>query len=413
MTTKLIDQLSLREDSSAPEQDRFFERYGLLRNPFPPSRTIIPEVLYDQETAYDQFVSLVREFLKHTTERRSMGILGGTGGGKTHFLRHCRWRLQELCRESHYRFVFVEFAAGAGKVQDIVREAFRGADTLCNDHCGADFIASLLSKLQETEDSGTILKSIQHDELRSALNKLLGGGHPGYQLPNTRGQYGAETLRELFRRWLHGGTLSQTERKHLGVFSRIATASVASRVLREMFTLAKSLQIIHGMFLCLDEIETLFTGGLRPAQYQAFLQDLRYLYDEAVKDASGYSLLVLTASTNTGANTLLNINYPVYQRLGFEQPMGVTLVPINGQLDARNFANVYIEYGHEEWKNERKAEPSSDPKTLLTDSDIMEVYDSVLRSTDSEMRKGGQVNQAPLLDAFFRKVEAKRPLSRQ
>ncbi len=412
MTMKLSEQLRLKIESPALEQDRFFDRYGLLRNPFPPSRTIIPEILYDQETAYERFVTLVSGFLRDTPERRSMGILGGTGGGKTHFLRHCRWQLEEFCRESDYRFVLVEFAAGAGKVQDIVREAFRGADTICNDHCGADFITSLLAELQKRDDSEEILKSIQHDELHSALSRLLKVSRSGYRPSNTRGQYGFETLRELFRRWLHGGTLSQTERKHLGVFLRIGTASVASRVLRETFTVARYLKIIHGMLLCLDEIETLFTG-LRPAQYQAFLQDLRYLYDEAVKDTSGYSLLVLSASTNTGANTLLNINYPVYQRLGFEQPARVTLVPIDGQLDARNFANVYIEHGHEEWSRRTNAEPCSDPKTILTDQDIREVYDSVLKSTDPDLRKVGQVNQAPLLDALFHKVEGKRLLNKQ
>ena len=35
--------------------DPFFAGYGLARNPFPPARTIIPQVLYNQEEALEKF----------------------------------------------------------------------------------------------------------------------------------------------------------------------------------------------------------------------------------------------------------------------------------------------------------------------------------------------------------------------
>lgn len=401
---RLKDLLVQPEDPWALAEDPFFERYGLLKNPFPPARTIIPEILYDQDEAWDRFASLIQEVLGDTPERRTMGILGGTGGGKTHFLRHCRWQLEETSR----RFAFVEFQAGSGKVQDLVREAFRAADALCQKTGEVDFITALVRTLA-LSPTDTVLRNVQQDDLRSALRHLMESTASDFKPMDRGGQYGFETLRDLFRRWLFGDTLNQTERKYLGVFSRISTASLAVRVLRELFTMARSLKIIVGMLLCLDEVETLFTGGLRPAQYQAFLQDLRYLYDEALRDGVGYSLLMISASTSRGADELRNVNYPVYQRLGFESEARVELSPVSGVVDARDFAYVYVEYAHSQWqKKHSNKQTQRDPKLLLSEKEIEAAYRSALASSEPELRKEGKVNQAPLLEALHRKVEDKR-----
>lgn len=406
---RLKDLFVQPESPWALAEDPFFERYGLLKNPFPPSRTIIPEILYDQDEAWDRFASLIQGVLGNTPERRAMGILGGTGGGKTHFLRHCRWQLESFCQDTFRRFVFVEFQAGSGKVQDLLREAFRAADALCQKAGEVDFITALVNALEASSSVDTVLRNVQQDDLRSALNHLMESAAPNFRPADRGGQYGFETLRDLFRRWLLGDTLSQTERKYLGVFSRIGTASLAVRVLRELFTMARSLKIIVGMLLCLDEVETLFTGGLRPAQYQAFLQDLRYLYDEALRDGVGYSLLMISASTSRGADELRNINYPVYQRLGFEGEARVELSPISGVVDARDFAYEYIEYAHSHWKEKYPREqPQRDPKSLLSEKEIEEAYRSALASSEPRLHKESKVSQAPLLEVLHRKVEDKR-----
>jgi hypothetical protein len=79
-----------------PSIDPFLATFGLARNPFPPARTIIPQILYDQQDAIEKFASAVREILQSEPQRRSIGIIGGTGGGKTHFLRHCQFLVTEF-----------------------------------------------------------------------------------------------------------------------------------------------------------------------------------------------------------------------------------------------------------------------------------------------------------------------------
>ncbi|HEY7710079.1 MAG TPA: BREX system ATP-binding domain-containing protein [Candidatus Entotheonella sp.] len=411
--SKLATLLSQPSETRMPSlEGSFFESYGVLRNPFPPNRTIIPEVLYDQAIAWQKFENLFREMvLSDHPERRAMGIIGGTGGGKTHFLRHCQWEVEDFCHQSGRRFVIAEFQAGSGKVQDIVRNTLWAADAFCRSghERGAvsesDFATAIVRALEKNDKK---LDDIQQEDLRSALRQLKRSTESDYQPDGRGGQYDFETLRDLFRRWLDGNTLTQTERKYLGVSSRVSTASMAARLLREVFTLARSLDIIEGIVLCLDEVETLFTSGQRPAKYQAFLQDLRYLYDESLRNNSGYSLLMLSASTALGAENLRDVNYPVYQRLGFEGGARAELAPISGVVDARDFAYEYIEFAHDQWEDKRSSQPSSrNPKELLSEKEIEEAYRSALAATDTTLRREGQVYQASLLDALYRKVEAK------
>ncbi|MGA7562059.1 MAG: BREX system ATP-binding domain-containing protein [Desulfobaccales bacterium] len=397
---------SLIQDLTGPQPviiDSFFESYGLIGNPFPPSRKIIPKIIHDQDDAIGKFAVLVKEVLAEKPNRRAMGILGGTGGGKTHFLRFCSWELGEFCKKHSRKFIFVEFQAGSGKVQEIVRESLRAADLLCRDEGAVDFITALVAAIVDNNDRNSILMHVQLDDLRIAITNLIKLKINNFKL----GPYDFEKLRELFRRWLHGGTLSQTERKYLGVFSRISTASYAIRVLREVLTLARLLKIFEGMMLCLDEIETLFS--LRPGQYQAFLQEIRYFYDEAVKDESGYSLLMLSASTSYGADLLRSVNYPVYQRLGFEADSKVELNPISGVVDAREFSLFYINYNHDAWREKNPDKnPINNPIDIIEEKEIEEAYRVALGVSDRKLKIEGKVNQAPLLEALYQKVEKKR-----
>ena len=180
--------------------------------------------------------------------------------------------------------------------------------------------------------------------------------------------------------------------------------------MREALTLGRLLKIFEGMMLCLDEIETLFI--LRPGQYQAFLQEIRYFYDEAVKDESGYSLLMLSASTPYGAELLSGVNYPVYQRLGFEADSKVELNPISGVVDAREFSLFYINYNHDAWKEKNPDKnPINKPKDIIEEKEIEEAYRIALGVSDRKFKIEGKVNQAPLLEALYQKVEKKREQS--
>jgi hypothetical protein len=206
-----------------------------------------------------------------------------------------------------------------------------------------------------------------------------------------------------------GATLTQTERKYLGVITRINTASMAVRVLTEAFQLARSLGLFTGVMLCLDEIETIFTRGQRPAQYQAFLQDLRFLYDEAEKFGNGYSLFLLSASTSYGASSLRNVNYPIFQRLGFDENQRIALRPIAGSEEAKKFADTYVEFERDQFQSETGEAKKRYPP-LLTDLEIEDALQIAAGSDDA--KKAGRANQAPLLEALHAKVAEKHAASR-
>ena len=386
-----------------PNADPFFSAYGLGRNPFPPNRTILPEVLYNQQHAIDRVAEAFRGVLSEAPQRRAMAVLAGTGGGKTHFLRHCRWMLESALKETPHRLVFVDFQAGSGKLQDLAREIVSAGDAFCRESGEEDFVTGLITRLRSSSDNSQ-LQQVHQDELRSALTRLLEASEVGFRPKDKAGQYDFGLLREVCRRWLVGATLSQTERRYLGVISRINTASMAVRVLTEAFRLARSLGLFHGVVLCLDEIETLFLGSQRAAQYQAFLQDLRFLYDEAEKSGSGYSLFLLSASTPYGARLLQQVNYPIFQRLGFDAAQRVQLLPISGVEDAKSFASTYVEF--ERTRFLRGQQDSQTIPELLDRAEIEEAYQAARGAADSA--KGDvTVNQAPLLDALHKKAEEK------
>lgn len=54
------------------------------------------------------------------------------------------------------------------------------------------------------------------------------------------------------------------------------------RVMTELFSLARYQGLFKGVMVCLDEIEAIFSSGVSTSRIQSFLQDLRYLFDEAV-----------------------------------------------------------------------------------------------------------------------------------
>jgi hypothetical protein len=402
---RFLEQLG--DEGGATPVDQWFEQFGMRQNPFPPNRTIIPDLMYNQEFALQQFSTVVRDVVLSTEpRRRALGVLAGTGGGKTHFLHHCRWLVEQIAERRQKRFVFVNFTAGEGRARDIVAEAFRAAD----DMSGGDFLGTLIVRLNERKDRDEILDSVEQDDLREALKLLVRASAKDFAPLGREGQYDFVRLKDTCVRWLHGGSLSATEQKYLGTFGRITTASMATRVFREAFTLARTLNVFNGVMLSLDEVETLFTGALRSTQFQGFLQDVRYMYDETVRVNRGFGFIVLAASTAQGARLLGELNYPVYQRLNFEEGNRVQLAPIGGPEEAIAFANVYTQYEHDKWLYTRGGNPSATTTPLLTDDEIVAAFRRATSGNAPDRQPGRRANQAPMLDALHKAVEAKRRL---
>jgi len=391
----------LGESPEQRDDDPFYARYGFKRNPFPAARTIIEELLYNQKTALDKFVSLVREVLSDDPQRRALGIQGGTGGGKTHFLRHCQYLMREFRQTTNRPFAVVEILAGSSSASNLVKEVLREADEAVKLSGEYDLLTALVRSCEDVRE----LDAIKQAELRNVLRLLFNASQANFVAPDRDGRMTFEPLRDLAKKWLGGAALSNTEKRHLGVFARLSSAAMMTRNMTEILAFSRKKGILFGVLLCLDEVETLFAGGYSSAKIQGYLQDLRYLFDEAVRGAEGYSLLLLAASTPQGALNLRNYNYPLFQRLSFEEGSRADLLPISDQAEVRGIADLYINYE----RTRAKLPSTKNWPDILTDEDLENAYhtattiDRTLAPT--QMRR---VNQGQLLQALHQIVESKR-----
>ena len=377
------------------QRNEFLASYGMLRNPFPPARTIYPEVIYNQETAVTKFANGIQAIVGDEIARRSLAVLGGTGQGKSHFQRHCQYEVQH----SDLPVVTVEFLAGTGSAAVLVREIYRAAD----EHVKLRGEHDLLSAVVNRCASGD-LGPVRQTDLRAALSKLVEAGKAGYVAQDMNRRFDFATLLDVCRRWVVGETLTQTEKRYLRVSSRLSSGSLIIRVMTELFALARDKDLFKGVMICLDEVEAVFSSGASTSRIQAFLQDLRYLFDEARGQTSGYSLLVVSGSTGAGATSLSNYNYPLFQRLGFEGEARIQLHHVKDHDEARRFADVYLEHEYSRFVDREGKGPGLDrARSLITDADLKRAFfgGELVETAD-------QRNQARLLEELHRIIEEKR-----
>lgn len=381
--------------SGVESKNAFLASYGMRRNPFPPARTIYPEVIYNQEDALQRFASHVAAVVGEPLARRSLAVLGGTGQGKSHFQRHC----QHEVRAHNLPVVTVEFLAGSGSAAVLVREVFRAADEHVKLVGELDLLSAVVNRIEDGA-----LGPVRQADLRAALLKLVEAGKEGYVPQDSARRFDYPTLLDVCRRWIVGDTLTQTEKRYLRVSGRLSSGSLMIRVMTELFALARQLGLFRGVMICLDELEAVFSSGVSASKVQSFLQDIRYMFDEAVGQSSGYSLLVVSGSTARGADNLRNYNYPLFQRLGFESEARSVLHQVESLEQARRFADVYLEHEREEFVRETKTQVTLDrARSLIDDDDLLRAFygPSLVPTADER-------NQARLLEELHRIVEEKR-----
>ena len=376
-------------------KNAFLASYGMRRNPFPPARTIYPEVIYNQQDALQRFAGHAAAIVGEPLSRRSLAVLGGTGQGKSHFQRHCQYEV----RAHGLPIVTVEFLAGSGSAAVLVREVFRAADECVKLVGELDLLSAVVNRINDGA-----LGPVRQSDLRAALLKLVEAGKQGYVPLDSAQRFDFQTLLDVCRRWIVGDTLTQTERRYLRVSGRLSSGSLMIRVMTELFALARQLGLFRGVMICLDELETVFSSGASTSKVQSFLQDIRYMFDEAVGQSSGYSLLMVSGSTARGADNLRNYNYPLFQRLGFESEARSVLHQVESIEQARRFADVYLEHEREEFIRETKTQVTLDKARSLIDDDNLRraFYGPSLVPTADER------NQARLLEELHRIVEEKR-----
>lgn len=391
----------MQKPASRSKMHDIFNSFGLAQNPFPPNRMIVSQVIYGQDESVTRFLTTTVDIFKsNKPQRRAIAIVAGTGGGKTHFLQYCRQAFPQVANTFGQVFVLSEFQAGSGKMLDLIRSILRDTDELCKEKNGCDFLTAIIQELN-SQCAIELLDELRIVEIATCLKTLM----RAYR-PSTKGDSSFDLVLSIARKWINAETLSQTEKRKLGVMSRISTSALAVKVLRELFSLARKLQLFQGLLLCLDEIETLFTRGLSLSQVQNFLAELRYFYDESVREDEGFDLMLLTASTTTGASNLQKVNQPIFQRFGYEKEVRLLLNQITSVGDAVEFAYNYVDYFNARWKQSNKGKPEHEPRTIVSPKEIENAF---------VMASGGGPMAAPgsLLDILYNTVQEKYGLASQ
>ena len=402
---KTLAELIGQPSGGAPANTGFLAQFGMERNPFPTARTILPAVMYNQTAALSEFASRVQAVLGDAPQKRSMAVIGGTGGGKSHFLRHCQYLFERHVKDFAHGYVSIEFLAGTNSVAQMLREVLRRADEVVKERGEYDLLAALTRGMENQDD----LSPVRQTDLKNVIQLLYRASSDNFTPPDRDRAMTFDPLRELAKRWLAGATLSATERKYLGVYSRLGTASMMTRVVTELLSFAHRRKLICGILICIDEVEAIFSGQSSSGRTQTFLQDLRYLFDEAAKGDDGYSLMIVSASTTTGTTSLRDFNYPLYQRLGFEGDQRILLEPINDLDEVMNFAREYINYEIGRASEDFKGTNLSDPDKFLSVDEYQEAYSAASSATrELSLRSAGSVNQGQLLEALHSMVEGKK-----
>jgi hypothetical protein len=402
---KTLAELIGQPSADAHARTGFLARFGMERNPFPTARTILPAVMYNQDKALREFAGRVQAIMGDAPQKRSMAVIGGTGGGKSHFLRHCQFLFEEYVKERPAGYVSIEFLAGTNSVAQMLREVLRRSDEVVKNRGEYDLLAALTGAMVSDDD----LAPVRQTDLRNVISLLYRSTQPGFVPPDRDQVMTFDPLRELAKRWLAGATLSATERKHLGVYSRLGTASMMTRVITELLAMAHRHRLIGGVLICVDEVEAIFSGQSSSGKTQAFLQDLRYLFDEAAKGDDGYSLMIVSASTNTGTTSLRDFNYPLYQRLGFEGEQRVQLEPISSLEEVKKFASEYIAYEQRRTAGGQGKTSSPSLTTFLSNDEYQEAYSIASSATrELSLKSLGSVNQGQLLEALHNVVQVKQ-----
>lgn len=392
--TSTLGSLLKEVAGSERRTSEFLAHYGMRRNPFPPARTIYAEVIYNQDEAIRKFAAGIGAVVGKDIARRSLAVLGGTGQGKSHFQRHCQFEV----RANQLPIVTVEFLAGTGSSAVLVREVFRAADEHVKLVGEYDLLSAVVNRIEENQ-----LGPIRQTDLRSALLKLVEASQEGYVPKDMYNRFDHPALMDVCRRWIVGDTLTQSEKRYLGVSGRLSSGALMVRVMTELFSLARQQNLFKGVMICLDELEAVFLSGVSTSRIQSFLQDLRYLFDEAMGQNSGYSLLVVSGSTGRGADKLRDYNYPLFQRLGFEAEARSDLHQVKDLEQARRFADVYLEHERDEFVKKTGIQISLErARSLITENDLRGAFYGQSASPTADER-----NQARLLEELHRIVEAK------
>ena len=381
MSSPNQDDLTLddvRKNLSQEMPENPYEKFCLLSNPFPTLGQFYG-ICVNQELVKGEFTRVLREFYLDS-QSKIMTMLGSTGAGKTNLLRFLEQTLKSWREPSAEKTAVTDlFTVFVEQPQGSYLEIHRQIISQLGAIFFTDFFSVVrqrkinLSKLP-AELPGTnpeLIQALVHIAQRDSGQLSLQDAS-GQQLPFLLEPQSYRILGD----WLQGVKLSAAEKRQLGnVSAEVGKSStVAIKFLSDLVKIFLHAKLFKGLIIFIDEFEEVFSGLSATSQAQ-YAQDLRNLFDSHSK---GVVFVVATAPIS---QRLQQISPALQRRLG----PGVQIAPISDETTALKYAQAYIQWGRNKFKEKMDKDVSlpSDCRNAdqiyypLTEAKIKEVYNKL------------------------------------
>lgn len=327
--------MTLKEDLSlfegTPEELNPYEKFFLLRNPFPGYGETVFDVCTNQEVIKRDFAHILQNF---SLEVKRLRINGENGAGKTNILRYFERLTDEarrIKRIKNFHPIYV-YAPGEsyfdihGQIIDKLAESFLG-DLLNTLQSNSNQIDTLSLKVKPASELLTVIRAI----IQPAT------------IPLFRQE---ERQKDTLIRWLKGQKLAAVDKKlltHDGISpADITSSSLAMRFLYGFLVVLKELNLCDGIILLFDEFEEIFEKLSRSRQSR-YAQDLRHLFD-TLKESVFFVIATIPEPSDLA-------QYPAIERR-----LGKTteLQPIDTLELAIKYASDYLNSGRDKYAADSK-----------------------------------------------------------
>lgn len=339
----------MRNTGSGSREQRLYERYGVIENPFPAAGQ--PSGHPRMEDAVDDAVEhRFRQF--ETGDRPSqVFIVEGTQGvGKTNLLNYYEEQFRDYYRDNYQddeAFIIRYYPDPEPTFDSLLKKIFQSFEQV---HFG-----NIGRKLAESDgDTRSQAKEIarSHD-VKIVLNSLEKAA---------KNDGGLQECARLASEWFVGLRILKQHREILGVSFRLDTVESRTQALHDVIYVSEKLQLLKGILLLLDELEKQ-DYSLSKTPVLRFLLSIRALIDTLPRCL--FLMLAMTPQARLRYFAML-------PALGGRLQDVVTLLPMTQSTEAIPLVNFYSTYAR------RSAQSSMKPKNPKQGSDELFASDELI-----------------------------------
>ncbi|MCI4319779.1 MAG: ATP-binding protein [Thermoplasmata archaeon] len=259
-----------------------FQRYGVIRNPFPSAAQTFDHPRLPIQGVDQRIVDAVHEFEGGENKTRVFVVEGTQGVGKTNLLNNYQRDLEDYFSKEKGFYIIKYYPDPERDFDRIVRRIFQDL--------GEVHLLKLVSALSEMSDEemGQEINSLRSYEVRVMLRKLV-EATKDQSLERSQGL-------ALALQWLTGLRLLNRHRDALGVQFRLDTVESRTQALHDVVYLGAKLGVLKGLILLLDELEK--QGSTLPEKtVTLYLSAIRALIDSLPRHL--FMILAITPEART------------------------------------------------------------------------------------------------------------------